>query len=231
MRIRILIVRSACRCLFLACFSWKKAGPARKGAFSRGECLRTVATVRTADGKGQTVGRDRANAEWRFFRDDQGRFGAPWTYHAATSSAAAPVQLPSHRFRRMRRPAVAVRLGYERRPYRRAIDSRKARQTGCRECRPGKAAPAGAGAGCRPAGFQCRNSSSPSSGFRDRADPAFGAQRARIAHAARCSRRGGEQGPGKNLAVSQRAMRPGSGILPRRSNPRIPHPKLRGDWL
>ena len=186
--------------------------------------MRTVATVRVADGKGQTVGRDRANAEWRFFTDGQGcRNGATWSCHAATFFAAAPWRLPSHRVGGMRRAAMAVRIGNERQPESRGFRPEivfPIRQ--CRQDKTGEPAPVALrGARCHQSAFF----------IPWHAGPAFGPERTGSPQSARRADRGGEQGAGEDMAVPQRAVRARRIVLSRRSNPRISHPKLRGDRL
>ena len=199
---------------------------ARKGR-QQGESLRTVATVRVADGKGQTVGRDRANAEWRFFRDGQEcRNGATWSYHAATFFAAASRRLPSYRVGGMRRAAMAVRVGDERQPesrgfrhakdiFRQSIRQRRQNKTG---------EPA-------PITFPTANCHQSAFFIPWHAGPAFGAQRAGGPQPARRADRSGEQGAGEDMAIPSGAVRARCVVLSRCSNPRISHPKLRGDRL
>lgn len=186
--------------------------------------MRTVATVRVADGKGQTVGRDRADAEWRFFRDGQEcRNGATWSYHAATFFAAASWRLPSHRVGGMRRAAMAVRGSYERRQARCTqhsflfIPISKRRQN--------------TPDGSTPATF-CTACCHQSAFFVDwHAGPAFRHERAGSPQPAWRANRSGEQGTGEDMALPQRAVCARRVLLSRCSNPRISHPKLRGDRL
>lgn len=188
--------------------------------------MRTVATVRVAHGKGQTVGRDRANAEWRFFRVGQEcRNGATWSYHAATFDAAAAWQLPSYRVGGVRRAAMAVRGAYERQPDLCALRLAEILFSRSRQRRQNKT--------CSTAQIHFRRARCHQSAFFIpwHADPAFGLERAGSPRPARGADRSGEQGAGEDMAIPQRAVCARRVVLSRCSNPRISHPKLRGDRL
>lgn len=167
--------------------------------------MRTVATVRVADGKGQTVGRDRANAEWRFFRDDQEcRIGATWSYHAATFIAAASWRLSADRALRMRYAAMAA----VRRIHERQLEARG--RVGPEPVHldiPVQSRQRGQGQAGNP--VVCRRAGRHQFAFfiPCHAGPAFGPERAGSPQAARCADRSGEQGSGEDLALPQRTVR------------------------
>lgn len=200
--------------------------------------MRTVTAARIADGKGRTVGRDRAYAEWRFFTDSLlHSWGAAWP--RTVLSATAGQRISHSVSRRLRVSAAPSSLGYQRWAdefhYPDKVE-KKYRDEECRlpdrlvkifsrlrQCGQGKAGGRHQivwSAGCVPGRFRIRA-----------ADAARRSQRAGFARPVWRPQRDRGQGTRQDMALPQRPMRAGSLSLSRRSNPCFPNPKLRGDRL